>query len=141
MTKEAVLEKETSSSEHWANGRRKEATARVRLIPGDGSKFIINDKPLEVYFPRLAYQVMAQQSLKAVKLDSSFNVVVSVAGGGHSGQACAVRLGIARALLLVDPALRKGLRQAGFLTRDPRAKERKKYGRRGARRGIQYSKR
>ena len=133
--------KEVPSPYYIATGRRKESVARVWLVPGDGSKITINNRPIENYFSRITHQIIAGQPLKLLKAGTSYDVVATVTGGGHTGQAGAVRLGIARALLALDTTLKKALRQSGLLTRDPRAKERKKYGRRGARRGIQYSKR
>ncbi len=142
MTEQTVLEttKVETFSKINATGRRKVAIARVWLVPGSG-KFTVNGRSLETYFSRDVHQIIVQQPLKLVKAAEGCDVVASVRGGGPTGQAGAVRMGIARALLELDPASKKVLRQAGFLTRDPRAKERKKYGRRGARRGIQYSKR
>lgn len=122
-------------------GRRKESIARVWFVPGDGTQFTVNGKTMESYFSRIVHQIIVRQPLKLVKAAESYNVVATVRGGGESGQAGAIRMGIARVLLALDPTAKKSLRQGGFLTRDPRAKERKKYGRRGARRGIQYSKR
>lgn len=142
MTEQTVLETTQVEipSTVDATGRRKVAIARVRLVPGSG-KFIVNGKPVETYFSRDVHQIIVQQPLKLVKTAEGCDVIASVSGGGHTGQAGAVRMGIARALVVLDPASKKVLRQAGFLTRDPRAKERKKYGRRGARRGNQFSKR
>ena len=125
---------------HSATGRRKSAIARVRLQEGEKG-FLINERPLEEYFPREAHRVWVQGPLKAVNFMERFAVRAKVEGGGLTGQAGALRLGIARALLTVDENLRPVLRKGGFLTRDPRAKERKKYGRKGARRSFQYTKR
>lgn len=122
------------------SGSRKTAVARVRLIPGAG-KVTINGKELNAYFPTSPLQVMVRQPLLSAKADDRFDVIVSVAGGGFSGQAGAVRHGIARALLKADETLRPVMRQGGFLTRDPREKERKKYGLKRARKAGQYSKR
>ncbi len=125
---------------YYATGRRKEAVARVWLV--EGSKdLLINERPLENYFAREADRVWVQGPLKATNLAERFGIKVRVEGGGTSGQAGAVRLGIARALVEFDPSLRPPLRKGGFLTRDPRAKERKKYGHKGARRSFQYTKR
>ena len=125
---------------YYATGRRKEAVARVWLV--EGSKdLLINERPLENYFAREADRVWVQGPLKTTNLAERFGIKVRVEGGGTSGQAGAVRLGIARALVEFDPSLRPPLRKGGFLTRDPRAKERKKYGRKGARRSFQYTKR
>lgn len=125
---------------YYATGRRKEAVARVWLKEGEKG-FQINQRPLENYFPREAHRIWIQAPLAAVNLKERFGVRARVEGGGPTGQAGAVRLGVARALLQVDAALRSSLRKGGFLTRDPRAKERKKYGRKGARRSFQYTKR
>lgn len=123
-----------------ATGRRKEAVARVFLK--EGSKgFQINERPLENYFPRESHRTLVEEPLKVTNFQDRFGVVARVKGGGGTGQAAALRLGIARALLEVDENLRPLLRKGGFLTRDPRAKERKKYGRKGARRSFQYTKR
>ncbi len=121
-------------------GRRKEAVARVQLRPGTG-EFRVNGKSLEEYFGRQTLRTMVRSPFQVVSAEGRFDVRVNVVGGGPSGQAGAVRHGIARALLDVDETLRSALRRAGFLTRDPRAKERKKYGRKRARKGHQYSKR
>ena len=124
----------------YGTGRRKTATARTRLYAGTGV-ILINGKPFEEYFPRKTLQMIIREPLVLTKLLGKFDVKVNVAGGGVSGQAEAVRHGISRALLLVDPALRPPLKRAGFLTRDARKKERKKYGLRAARARYQYSKR
>lgn len=121
-------------------GRRKTATARVRLYPGDG-EVIVNDRPFEEYFPRLRDQKIALAPLEAVRMRHAFGVSIKVEGGGVSGQAGAVAHGLARALLQVNPELRPVLRQGGFLTRDPREKERKKPGLKRARKAPQYTKR
>ena len=124
-----------------AVGRRKAATARVRLFPeGDGS-IVVNDRPLEEYFVREADVVHLTEPLRATATENRFNISVLVEGGGVSGQAGAVRLGIARALLKVEPDLRSLLRKGGFLTRDARVKERKKPGLKRARKAPQYTKR
>jgi len=122
-------------------GRRKEATARVRLYPGGDGKFIVNDRPLQEYFVREMDVVRLMEPLKVAGMDGRFNVSVQVKGGGVSGQAGAVRLGLARALLQVDPQLRALLRQKGLLTCDARVKERKKPGLKRARKAPQYTKR
>lgn len=121
-------------------GRRKNAVARVLLRPGDG-KILINDRPYEEYFPREAWKLQVRQPLEATSMAGRYDVAVNVHGGGLSGQAGAVRHGIARALLEVNAGLRPRLKADGFLTRDPRAKERKKYGQKGARARFQFSKR
>ncbi|MCS7235622.1 MAG: 30S ribosomal protein S9 [Armatimonadota bacterium] len=123
-----------------ATGRRKEASARVILRPGSG-KVLVNGRPLEEYIPGVARRYRVLEPLKVTNLEGRFDVYATVSGGGLTGQGDAVRHGIARALLSLDPSLRPLLRQNGLLTRDPRAKERKKYGRKRARRGFQYSKR
>ncbi|BAL98418.1 MULTISPECIES: 30S ribosomal protein S9 [Caldilinea] len=123
-----------------AVGRRKEATARVRLYPGTG-EIIVNDKPANVYFGRALDQMILRQPLVLTGTESSYNISVKVHGGGESGQAAAVRLGIARALCERDPNLRPALKAAGFLTRDAREKERKKPGLKRARKAPQYTKR
>ena len=123
-----------------ATGRRKEAIARVRLIPGTG-KWTINGRTLEDYFPNKVHQQVVNEPLKTLDVADRYDVLVRVQGGGVSGQAGAVRLGIARALTQTDDDARPPLKKAGFLTRDARAKERKKYGLKKARKAPQYSKR
>jgi small subunit ribosomal protein S9 len=122
-------------------GRRKEASARVRLHPGGNGAVIINDKPGEAFLSRAGDIEAATAPLRLVGLDSAYNVTVHVAGGGITGQASAIQLGVARALLKVDPELRSQLRKAGFLTRDARVKERKKPGLKRARKAPTYTKR
>ena len=124
----------------WGLGRRKSAVARVRIKPGAGA-FIVNGKPMEVFFPTLQTQLRAKAPLEATETGSTFDVFVNVNGGGITGQSDAVRMGLARALNTVNPGHDEVLRDGGLLTRDSRMKERKKYGRRGARRGFQFSKR
>lgn len=121
-------------------GRRKNAVARVRLLPGSG-KIIVNGKPAEEYFPRLALQTILRQPFEVTDAAGRYDVVAAVSGGGIAGQAGAVRHGIARALARGDETTRAPLHTNGLLTRDPRMKERKKYGRKRARKGFQYSKR
>ena len=121
-------------------GRRKRASARVRLYPGDGN-VVVNDKPVEEYFSRERDVLHLLEPLKATDTVGTFNVSVKVQGGGVSGQAGAVRHGLARALLASDPNLRPVLRRGGFLTRDARKKERKKPGLKRARKAPQYTKR
>ena len=123
-----------------ATGRRKTATARVRLIAGTG-KMEVNGKPFEEYFPTLPLQNTVLAPLSLTKLINSYDIFINLTGGGATGQAGAARLGIARALLEVDPQLRASLKEQGFLTRDPRMKERKKSGQPGARKRFQFSKR
>jgi len=121
-------------------GRRKTAMARVRLLPG-GSGIVVNDKPADVYFGRESDRHMISSPLIATGTQGAYGISVKVAGGGVTGQAAAVQMGVARALLAVDPNLRPVLRQGGFLTRDARAKERKKPGLKRARKAPQYTKR
>ena len=125
----------------WGTGRRKKAIARVRLIPGGSGTIVINDRSLEDYFPMGTLQYIVKQPLKEVEAEAKYDVCVNVIGGGYTGQAGAIRLGIARALLQAEPEVRPALKKAGFLTRDPRVKERKKYGLKKARRAPQFSKR
>lgn len=124
----------------WGTGRRKSAVARVRIAPGDGKVFV-NDRPLENYFPNEQDRILAVEPLRLVERTDKYNVYATVTGSGSSGQAGAVRHGLARALAKAEPAIVGILRNHKALTRDPRMKERKKYGLRGARRGQQYSKR
>ena len=121
-------------------GRRKESVARVRLIQGSGT-ILVNERPYDQYFSREALRLAVRAPLLLTHQLGKYNVVANVQGGGMTGQAGAVRLGIARALLQLDPAHRPGLRSAGLLTRDPRQRERKKYGRKGARKRFQWTKR
>ena len=121
-------------------GRRKEAIARVRITPGTG-QWRINERPLEDFFPNKVHQQIISEPLVTLGAEGQFDIVARIAGGGVTGQAGALRLGIARALTLVDPENRVTLKRAGFLTRDARAKERKKYGLKKARKAPQYSKR
>ena len=125
----------------WGTGRRKKAIARVRLVPAGSGAIIINDRALEEYFPMGTLQYIVKQPLNEVGAEGKYDVLVNVAGGGYTGQAGAIKLGIARALLEAEPDSRPALKKAGFLTRDPRAKERKKYGLKKARRAPQLSKR
>ncbi|WP_076061643.1 MULTISPECIES: 30S ribosomal protein S9 [unclassified Mycobacterium] len=121
-------------------GRRKEAVVRVRIVPGTG-KFDLNGRSLEDYFPNKVHQQLIKAPLVTVDRVESFDIFALLHGGGPSGQAGALRLGIARALILASPEDRPALKKAGFLTRDPRATERKKYGLKKARKAPQYSKR
>ena len=125
----------------WGTGRRKKAIARVRLVPAGSGAIIINDRALEEYFPMGTLQYIVKQPLNEVGAEGKYDVLVNVAGGGYTGQAGAIKLGIARALLEAEPDSRPALKKAGFLTRDPRAKERKRYGLKKARRAPQFSKR
>jgi small subunit ribosomal protein S9 len=126
--------------EFLGTGRRKTAVARVRLAAGSG-KVVVNGRPFEVYFPTDTLRTVAITPLVLTENAAKFDVRVNVEGGGPNGQAGAMRHGIARALLTVDAALRPALKTAGLLTRDPRMRERKKYGQPGARKRFQYSKR
>ena len=124
----------------FGTGRRKCSVARVRLVPGEG-KITINDRDIDNYFGLETLKLIARQPLVLTNTASNFDVLVNVFGGGFTGQAGAIRHGISRALLEVDKQLRPVLKKAGFLTRDPRMKERKKYGLKKARRAPQFSKR
>jgi len=129
-----------STVQHYGTGRRKTSTARVFLRPGTGN-LTVNDKTLDQYFFNKTHQMIVKQPLEASDTLSKFDVVVNVEGGGMHGQAGAVQHGIARALVDFSAELRQVLKKAGFLTRDPRMKERKKYGQPGARKRFQFSKR
>ncbi len=124
----------------WATGRRKKAIARVRLTAGNG-QIIVNKKPLEEYFPTSVMCAIVQQPLVLVEAKDKFDVIINVVGGGLSGQAGACRHGIARALVLNNETYKAYIKAAGYLTRDPRMKERKKYGLKKARKAPQFSKR
>ena len=126
--------------QYQAVGRRKKAIARVRLIPGDG-KIVINGRDINNYFGLETLKMTVRQPLALTSLEGRYDVLVNVYGGGLSGQAGAIRHGISRALIKADPELRPAVKKAGFLTRDPRMKERKKYGLKAARRAPQFSKR
>ncbi len=126
--------------QYAGTGRRKTSIARVRLMPGEG-KVMINNRMLAEYFGKKTLEMIAKQPLVLTNTENRFDVLAKVEGGGITGQAGAIRLGIARALLKVDAGMRPALKRAGFLTRDPRMKERKKYGLKGARRAPQFSKR
>ena len=121
-------------------GRRKEAVARVRIVPGTG-EWKINGRSLDSYFPNKVHQQIVAEPFVTLTAEGNFDVIARIVGGGVSGQAGALRLGVARALILVDPENRPALKKAGFLTRDPRVTERKKYGLKKARKAPQYSKR
>jgi small subunit ribosomal protein S9 len=123
-----------------ATGRRKEAVARVRLVPGTGA-FVVNGRSLEEYFPTRAQRLVVTAPLRAVGREKDLDVIATIRGGGVSGQAGALRLGIARALIELDPELRPVLKKDGYLSRDAREKERRKYGLKKARKAPQYSKR
>lgn len=123
-----------------AVGKRKSAVARVYLRPGNG-RLVVNHKDFQEYFPLETTRNLARQPLVLVNVGSDLDILVNVQGGGPEGQAGAIKHGLSRALVAMNPEFRPILKKAGLLTRDPRIKERKKYGRRGARRGCQYSKR
>jgi small subunit ribosomal protein S9 len=129
-----------ASATYYGTGRRKTSTARVHLKPGSG-KIRVNDRSIEEFFGRETGRMIVRQPLELVQMADRFDVEVSVEGGGITGQAGAIRHGITRALMSYDETLRKSLRGAGFVTRDAREVERKKVGRRKARRGTQFSKR
>ena len=124
----------------WGTGRRKNALARVRVRPGNG-EIKINDRTVEDYFPRPVWQAQVLQSLKTVSLEGKVDVFIRASGGGLTGQAGAAKMGIARALIKLNPDLRPALKKEGLLTRDSRMVERKKFGQKGARGKRQYSKR
>ena len=126
--------------QYYGTGRRKSSTARVRLIPGEG-RVIINGRDINEYIPFAALREVVNQPLVATETTGTYDILVNVKGGGYTGQAGAIRHGVARALLNVDPDFRPTLKSAGLLTRDARMKERKKYGLKGARRAPQFSKR
>ena len=126
--------------QHTATGRRKTSMARVRLVPGSGA-ITVNKRPLDEYFPNNVLKMVIKQPLAASETAEKFDIHVTVAGGGASGQAGAIRHGISRALTEYNLELRKKLKKEGFLTRDPRMKERKKYGLKRARKAPQYTKR
>src|SRR5215831_8053456 len=128
------------SAQAMTSGGRKEAIARVRVVPGNGS-IVVNGRPMDKYFPKGPLQTAVRQPLVVGNAEGRFDIYAKVTGGGVAGQAGAIRHGIARALLALDTELRSPLRKAGLLTRDPRTKERKKYGHKRARKGFQYSKR
>ena len=128
-------------SYYYGTGRRKTSTARVRVIPAGSGSVIVNRKPISEYFDRQTEVIMALQPFDVTNNVNKFDVFVNVKGGGKTGQAGAVRHGIARALLQMSPDLKPILKKAGLLTRDAREKERKKYGQKGARARFQFSKR
>jgi small subunit ribosomal protein S9 len=125
----------------YATGKRKTAIARVWLSPNGDGTITVNGKPVDEYFERATSRMVVRQSLEALELNDKYSARATVSGGGHSAQAEAMRHGIARALLAEDPERRRTLKKGGFLTRDSRQKERKKYGQPGARKRFQYSKR
>ena len=128
------------SKPYYGTGRRKEAMARVFLKAGTG-KFSVNRRPIEEYFSNIAWRIIASEPLKFTELEGQMDVLCTVKGGGVAGQADSVRMGLSRALSRFNPELRPRLRKSGFLTRDSRMKERKKYGQKGARKRFQFSKR
>ncbi len=130
----------TESTKYIALGRRKESTARVRMEPGNG-EIVINGRPFEKYFLRETDRIIAKQPLAITESVAKFNIIARLNGGGLTGQAGALRLGIARALLIADSNFKDIFRKNGYLTRDPRMKERKKYGQKGARKRFQWTKR
>ncbi len=130
----------TAQNVIWATGRRKRAIARVRLLTGNG-EIEVNKKPLDEYFDRPTLKMIVRQPIQAANIGNKFNIIATVEGGGKSGQAGALRHGISRAIALTSEELRVLLRKKGFLTRDPRKKERKKYGQKGARKRFQWTKR
>ena len=127
--------------QYWGTGRRKKAIARVRLIPNGKGEIIINKRSIDEYFGLDTLKLIVRQPLALTETLDKFDVMVNVCGGGMTGQAGAIRHGIARALVVADEAFKPAVKKAGFLTRDPRAKERKKYGLKKARRAPQFSKR
>lgn len=126
--------------QYYGTGRRKHSVARVRLVPGEG-RILINKRSLDEYFGLETLKLIVKQPLNLTETLGKYDVLVNTSGGGYTGQAGAIRHGVARALLKVDPEYRGSLKRAGFLTRDPRMKERKKYGLKAARRAPQFSKR
>lgn len=126
--------------QYYGTGRRKTSTARVYLRPGAG-EVVINRKPFDKYFPNETLRMIIRQPLQLTETTTKFNLLINVKGGGPSGQAGAIRHGITRALMEFNADLRSALKQAGLVTRDPRIKERKKYGQKGARKRFQFSKR
>ena len=123
-----------------ATGRRKTSIARVSISPGNG-QIVVNKKPADIYFPRETLRMMIRQPIELAGITGKYNITASVTGGGLSGQAGALRHGISRAIVNMDSDLRPRLKREGFLMRDPREKERKKYGQKGARKRFQFSKR
>ncbi|MBU9720189.1 MULTISPECIES: 30S ribosomal protein S9 [Bacillaceae] len=126
--------------QYYGTGRRKNSVARVRLVPGDGN-IVINKRDINDYFDLETLKLIVKQPLVETQTEGTYDVLVTVHGGGYTGQAGAIRHGVARALLGADPEYRPALKKAGFLTRDARMKERKKYGLKAARRAPQFSKR
>ena len=133
--------KKTAKAQIWGTGRRKKAIARVRLIPTGKGEIVVNGLSIDEYFPLETMKIIIRQPLELVGATKKYDISVNVYGGGLSGQAGAIRHGIARALVLHEEKFRPELKKAGFLTRDPRMKERKKYGSKKARKAPQFSKR
>ncbi len=127
--------------QYWGTGRRKKAIARVRLIPNGTGAIVINKKTIDEYFGLDTLKLIVRQPLVLTESESKYDVMVNVCGGGYTGQAGAIRHGIARALVLAEPELRPTVKKAGYLTRDSRMKDRKKYGLKNARKAPQFSKR
>ena len=137
-----MAEKTTKKKvQYWGTGRRKKAIARVRLIPNGTGAIVINKKTIDEYFGLDTLKLIVRQPLVLTESESKYDVMVNVCGGGYTGQAGAIRHGIARALVLAEPELRPTVKKAGYLTRDSRMKERKKYGLKKARKAPQFSKR
>ncbi len=132
--------KDMADIQYYGTGRRKTSTARVYLRPGSG-KIVVNKRDFDTYFPNEALQMIIRQPLRLTETAEQFDILVNVDGGGTAGQAGAVRHGITRALMEFNADLRPSLKKAGLVTRDPRQKERKKYGQKGARKRFQFSKR
>ncbi|MCZ6677254.1 MAG: 30S ribosomal protein S9 [Candidatus Poribacteria bacterium] len=127
--------------QYWGTGRRKTSVARVRLIPGGAGQFVVNKKSIEEYFGREDLVMLAKQPIALIERSEGYDIFVNAHGGGISGQAGAILHGLARALIKADESFRPALKKAGFLTRDSRMVERKKYGQKGARARYQFSKR
>ncbi|MBO8423417.1 MAG: 30S ribosomal protein S9 [Firmicutes bacterium] len=138
MATKKVLKKKV---QYWGTGRRKKAIARVRLIPGGEGNIVINKRSIDDYFGLETLKFIVRQPLNLTATLDKYDVAVNVRGGGPTGQAGAIRHGISRALVIADPEFRPALKAAGFMTRDPRMKERKKYGLHKARKAPQFSKR
>ncbi len=136
-----MVQADATSQYYYGTGKRKTAIARVRLYAGEGGPFIVNSKPMDEYFGWATWQRVATDAFQVTNMMNRFRVVAKVAGGGVNAQAEAIRHGITRALITFDPALKPALRRAGFVTRDARIKESKKYGLKRARRAPQYTKR
>lgn len=130
-----------ATEQYWGTGRRKTSVARVRIIPGGEGDIVVNKKPITQYFQRADHWQAAQRPIEHVEKVGEYAVHINVKGGGHTGQAGAISHGLARALVRADESLKGALKKAGFLTRDPRMVERKKYGQKGARARFQFSKR